>query len=194
MAGAAPGDDWTSGVPVEYLRSLTTVWREEYDWRASEARLNEFPQFVTEIDGARIHFLHVRSPIQARLRWCCHTAGRVRFSSSSTLLTGVDQFLFAPGIDRLVIDSEYPLDTDTAPSTNVVTGSQTNRLRPTRGTSSPDIPGAHAGIGVDLAAARAPAFADTAASRLRGNQAKRGDGNRRGASATRHRIKLTGSE
>ncbi|EFC82637.1 hypothetical protein FrEUN1fDRAFT_4282, partial [Parafrankia sp. EUN1f] len=33
-----------------------------YDWRAAEAELNSYPQFVTEIDGQRIHFLHVRSP------------------------------------------------------------------------------------------------------------------------------------
>jgi pimeloyl-ACP methyl ester carboxylesterase len=56
------GDDWASGVPVEYLRGMSTVWRDEYDWRASEARLNSFPNYVTEIDGARIHFLHARSP------------------------------------------------------------------------------------------------------------------------------------
>jgi pimeloyl-ACP methyl ester carboxylesterase len=57
-----PGDDWSSGVPVDYLRRMSTVWRDEYDWRASEARLNNVPNFVTEIDGARIHFLHARSP------------------------------------------------------------------------------------------------------------------------------------
>lgn len=57
-----PGDDWNTGVPVEYLRRLAAVWRDQYDWRASEARLNAFPQFVTEIDGTQIHYLHARSP------------------------------------------------------------------------------------------------------------------------------------
>jgi pimeloyl-ACP methyl ester carboxylesterase len=56
-----PGDGWRRGVPVSYLRELAEYWRTTYDWRAQEARLNEFPQFVTEIDGTNIHFLHVRS-------------------------------------------------------------------------------------------------------------------------------------
>jgi len=56
-----PGDDWDTGVPVSYLRRLTDAWAHQFDWRAAEARLNEYPQFTTEIDGARIHFLHVRS-------------------------------------------------------------------------------------------------------------------------------------
>jgi len=56
-----PGDGWSRGVPAAYLRELARHWRHEYDWRAHEARLNEFPQFMTEIDGQEIHFLHVRS-------------------------------------------------------------------------------------------------------------------------------------
>ena len=57
-----PGDDWDTGVPVGYLRELVEYWRHRYDWRAQEALLNEHPQFLTEIDGQTIHFLHVRSP------------------------------------------------------------------------------------------------------------------------------------
>ncbi|MBF6437058.1 epoxide hydrolase family protein [Nocardia cyriacigeorgica] len=57
-----PGDDWDTGVPTGWLRELVTYWRDEYDWRAAERGLNEFPQFTTEIDGQLIHFLHVRSP------------------------------------------------------------------------------------------------------------------------------------
>jgi hypothetical protein len=59
--GELPGVGWTRGVPVDHLRELAEYWRTQFDWRAQEARLNEFPQFVTEIDGQRIHFLHVRS-------------------------------------------------------------------------------------------------------------------------------------
>jgi pimeloyl-ACP methyl ester carboxylesterase len=59
---ALPGDDWDTGVPTAWLRELAEYWRTGYDWRAAEARLNEFPQFTTVIDGQRIHFLHVRSP------------------------------------------------------------------------------------------------------------------------------------
>ncbi|HYK30838.1 MAG TPA: epoxide hydrolase [Streptosporangiaceae bacterium] len=54
-------DDWSQGVPLGYLRELCGYWRDGYDWRAREARLNEFPQFITDIDGLPIHFIHVRS-------------------------------------------------------------------------------------------------------------------------------------
>lgn len=57
-----PGDDWDTGVPVSYLRDLVAHWRDAYHWRAQEAALNAHPQFLTEIDGQQIHFLHVRSP------------------------------------------------------------------------------------------------------------------------------------
>ncbi|MGC7100869.1 epoxide hydrolase family protein [Amycolatopsis lurida] len=56
------GTGWERGVPVGYLCELATYWAEEFDWREQEARLNEIPQFTTEIDGQRVHFLHVRSP------------------------------------------------------------------------------------------------------------------------------------
>jgi pimeloyl-ACP methyl ester carboxylesterase len=59
-----PGDepDWSRGIPPSYLRELAEYWQTKYDWRAAEAALNAFPQFVTEIDGQTIHFFHVRSP------------------------------------------------------------------------------------------------------------------------------------
>jgi pimeloyl-ACP methyl ester carboxylesterase len=56
-----PGDDWDLGPPTWWLQRLVDYWRDDYDWRAAEAELNAWPQFVTEIDGQRIHFLHVRS-------------------------------------------------------------------------------------------------------------------------------------
>jgi pimeloyl-ACP methyl ester carboxylesterase len=55
-------DDWSQGLPLSYLHDVCRYWREEYDWRATEARLNALPQFRTEIDGLGIHFLHLRSP------------------------------------------------------------------------------------------------------------------------------------
>ncbi|MEU4547175.1 epoxide hydrolase family protein [Nonomuraea dietziae] len=54
-------DDWSQGVPLGYLRELCRYWAEDYDWRATERRLNALPQFRTSIDGFGIHFLHVRS-------------------------------------------------------------------------------------------------------------------------------------
>jgi pimeloyl-ACP methyl ester carboxylesterase len=55
-------DDWSQGVPLAALQELVAYWREGYDWRRCEARLNGFGQFKTEIDGLDIHFIHVRSP------------------------------------------------------------------------------------------------------------------------------------
>src|SRR6266581_1446947 len=56
-----PGVGWTRGIPLGYLTELAGYWRTQYDWREWEAQLNSYPQFITEIDGQRIHFLHVRS-------------------------------------------------------------------------------------------------------------------------------------
>jgi pimeloyl-ACP methyl ester carboxylesterase len=57
---APPG--WEYGVPLSYLRPLVERWRDRFDWREHEARLNTYPQFVTRIDGQDVHFIHVRSP------------------------------------------------------------------------------------------------------------------------------------
>ncbi|ASF07731.1 putative epoxide hydrolase [Nocardia brasiliensis NBRC 14402] len=54
--------DWSQGTPAAYLRGLCRYWLDEYDWRAAQRRLNRFPQFVTEIDGLPVHFVHARSP------------------------------------------------------------------------------------------------------------------------------------
>jgi hypothetical protein len=53
--------DRSQGVQLETLQELARYWTTEYDWRACEARLNALPQFITEIDGVDIHFIHVRS-------------------------------------------------------------------------------------------------------------------------------------
>jgi pimeloyl-ACP methyl ester carboxylesterase len=55
------GAGWERGVPAAYLRELATHWANQYDWRANEAALNAYPQFITTIDGSEVHFLHVRS-------------------------------------------------------------------------------------------------------------------------------------
>ena len=55
-------DDWSQGTPLSYARELSTYWAESYDWRDREAKLNRFDQFVTEIDGLDVHFVHQRSP------------------------------------------------------------------------------------------------------------------------------------
>jgi microsomal epoxide hydrolase len=58
----SPSDaDWHLGPPLGYLRELAEYWRDRYDWRAAERRINQFAQFSTRIDGQNVHFLHVRS-------------------------------------------------------------------------------------------------------------------------------------
>ena len=55
------GDGWQLGTDVAYLRELVTYWRDSFDWRAQERRLNAMEQFTTTIDGLRLHFVHRRS-------------------------------------------------------------------------------------------------------------------------------------
>ena len=55
-------NDWSQGSPLGAVQALCAYWREHYDWRRCEARLNALGQFKTEIDGLGIHFLHVISP------------------------------------------------------------------------------------------------------------------------------------
>jgi epoxide hydrolase len=56
-----PGADGSYGMTNARVRALAEYWRTEFDWRAFEARMNAYPQFLTKIDGQDIHFLHVRS-------------------------------------------------------------------------------------------------------------------------------------
>src|SRR5258708_9837605 len=53
--------DQSQGVPVATVQKLARYWMTEYDWRKCEAKLNALPQFITQIDGVDIHFIHVRS-------------------------------------------------------------------------------------------------------------------------------------
>jgi Epoxide hydrolase N terminus len=73
-------DDDTQGVPLATMRELVRHWQTDYDWRKIEARLNALPQFITEIDGLDIHFIHVRSkhenalPLIVTHGWLGHRA------------------------------------------------------------------------------------------------------------------------
>ncbi|MDH3679066.1 MAG: epoxide hydrolase 1 [Acidimicrobiia bacterium] len=55
-------DDWSQGIPLAYVQEVCRYWADDYDWRAREAALNRFDQFMTTIDGVDIHFVHARSP------------------------------------------------------------------------------------------------------------------------------------
>jgi pimeloyl-ACP methyl ester carboxylesterase len=61
------GVGWDYGVPLSYVQELAEYWRDGYDWRAHEAKLNAQPQFVTTIDGQRVHFIHARSKVEGAL-------------------------------------------------------------------------------------------------------------------------------
>src|SRR5215475_12433220 len=53
--------DESQGVQSTTMNELASYWSSDYDWRKVEAKLNALPQFITEIDGLDIHFIHVRS-------------------------------------------------------------------------------------------------------------------------------------
>lgn len=55
---AAPGEAWSQGVEVGYLRELLAYWADGFDWRAAERELNRYRHQVAEVDGVRIHFVH----------------------------------------------------------------------------------------------------------------------------------------
>lgn len=57
-----PVADWSQGTPLSYMREIVDYWRNQYDWRRWENKLNAFGQYKTKLDGLDIHFLHVRSP------------------------------------------------------------------------------------------------------------------------------------
>ncbi len=57
-----PVADHSQGVQLATIKELARYWTSDYDWRQCEAKLNALPQFMTEIDGLDIHFIHVRSP------------------------------------------------------------------------------------------------------------------------------------
>jgi pimeloyl-ACP methyl ester carboxylesterase len=61
LQGIPTPPGWEYGVPVGYVRERVERWRDAFDWREHEARLNGFPQFMTEIDGQDVQFVHVRS-------------------------------------------------------------------------------------------------------------------------------------
>jgi pimeloyl-ACP methyl ester carboxylesterase len=56
-----PVNDHSQGVPLATMQKLALYWATEYDWRKVEAKLNALPNFITEVDGLDIHFIHVRS-------------------------------------------------------------------------------------------------------------------------------------
>ena len=59
--------DFSQGVPLKTIEQVLRYWQTDYDWRKVEAKINSYPNFITEIDGLDIHFIHVRSQHQGAL-------------------------------------------------------------------------------------------------------------------------------
>jgi pimeloyl-ACP methyl ester carboxylesterase len=57
-----PGSGWDYGVPLNFVKEMTEYWKTSFDWRKQEQLLNEIPQYMTTIDGADVHFFHIKSP------------------------------------------------------------------------------------------------------------------------------------
>ena len=76
--------DQSQGVPLATMQSLVRYWATDYDWRKAEAKLNAFPQFITNIGGLDIHFIHVRSRHKNALPLIITHGGPVRCSSKSS--------------------------------------------------------------------------------------------------------------
>jgi hypothetical protein len=72
----APG--WDYGVDLQYLRSFVDYWRDAYDWRMHEARLNELAHYSVEIDSIDLHYVHVEATVPTQCRCCSRTGGQVR--------------------------------------------------------------------------------------------------------------------
>jgi len=54
------GSDWNYGVDLSYMKKLTNYWQHTFDWRKVEAEINSYPNYMADIDGHQIHFLHIR--------------------------------------------------------------------------------------------------------------------------------------
>jgi epoxide hydrolase len=57
-----PGTNWEYGADIKKVRELADYWQKQFNWRAQEARINQYHPFTTEIDGQLIYFIHQRSP------------------------------------------------------------------------------------------------------------------------------------
>ena len=60
-----PGSGWEYGADLTYMKQLVSYWRDTFNWRTQEQRLNRFPQFKTNIDGLDLHFVHQRATTAA---------------------------------------------------------------------------------------------------------------------------------
>src|SRR5262245_61852098 len=74
--------DESQGVRLATMQNLARYWANDHDWRKCEAKLNALPNFITEIDGLDIHFIHVARIMKMRCRLSSRTDGSARSSNS----------------------------------------------------------------------------------------------------------------
>ena len=79
----APGPAWAYGTDVRWIRGLVDYWRNDFDWRAEEARLNAFAQYKVRLDDIDLHFLHVEGEGWIRVHYCCRMVGPAQYSNFS---------------------------------------------------------------------------------------------------------------
>ncbi|MBB4805275.1 pimeloyl-ACP methyl ester carboxylesterase [Chryseobacterium defluvii] len=119
--GEAENAGWNFGTSEKYLKELTSYWMNEYDWKKHEEELNQYPQFITEIDEIQIHFQHIKGkgsnpkPLVLTHGW---PDSYYRFHKIIPLLTDEEQSfdLIIPSIpgfgfsDKVAISSETVAD------------------------------------------------------------------------------------
>ena len=77
----APEPAWAYGTDVAWMHGLIDYWREKFDWRAQEARLNAFPQYKVRMHDIDLHFLCAEGLVPAHCRFCYRTVGPALYSN-----------------------------------------------------------------------------------------------------------------
>jgi pimeloyl-ACP methyl ester carboxylesterase len=106
-----PGEPWAYGTPVAYMRALVDYWRDAFDWRAHERHLNSFPQYTIQLDGIRLHYLHVpgKGPSPAPLLLMHGWPGSVfEFLDATAYLTDPARFGGDPADAMTVVVPSLP--------------------------------------------------------------------------------------
>jgi pimeloyl-ACP methyl ester carboxylesterase len=155
--------EWGWGTDLGYLRRALRYWREEYDWRFHEARLNAFPQYVADVDGGSIHFLHARGrgprvvPLLLSHGW---PGSFVEMLDLLPLLTGPSDLTDAAGVTFDVVVPSLPgfgfSERPRAPGTSsAVVAQRFHALMTGLGYPRYAVQGGDLGAGISLRLARA---------------------------------------
>ena len=80
----SPGPSWSYGTDVDWMRGLIEYWRDTFDWRVQEARLNGFSRYRVRLHDINLHFLHVEGKGLTRVRYWYRTVGQAQCLSFSS--------------------------------------------------------------------------------------------------------------